>query len=326
MVRADFFDPAQQEKSALVDGFGAVFTDVDLADATAIAYYDAAGKLLLKLAVKPQPGSQGLSFAGAHFPANCVSFVKLTSGTDALGATVYDDPENAENPIDLVVMDDFIFGEPVSESVCGIPSVYTASGADASAITPQVDAYRNALGDLNPFEPTNFPNGRRQIDWDAAPDPVSAPNAFPGDFFNFNAAPRARGIAFDTKGESFQLSANKETNVGVEFNNINDTYADTFRTFSPQRLFTAIGSNEADARFFDPAAQSNPALTTGFGAVFSDVDLANVTALKYYDADNKLVYAQAVPAVSSRGAEPTADPLLRWRQVRHGLRGPRAPD
>ncbi len=296
VVKANFFDPAQQTTPALVDGFGAVFTDVDLDAKTTLSYYDKAGKLLYKQGVPPQAGNEGLSFAGVKFDTSCVSFVQLTNGTAPLGQNVNDDPANG---VDLVVMDDFIYGEPIAETACGTPTIYTAAGENADAIRATVDAYRNALGALNPFEPQNFNGGRRQIDWDGAPDTVSAPNAFPGDFFNFSAAPRARGIAFTTNGDSFQLSATAASNNGVEFANIDANYPATFRTFSPERLFTAIGSHEVDARFFNPANQTDAALTTGFGAVFSDVDLANVTAIRYYDADNKLVYAQAVPAVGS---------------------------
>lgn len=300
VVKADFFNPAELTTPALVDGFGAVFTDVDLDAQTTIAYYDSAGKLLYKQGVQPQAGSEGLSFAGVKFDTSCVSFVKLTNGTTALGENVNDDPDNG---VDLVVMDDFIYGEPIAETVCGIPTIFTDVGTDAAAVEDTVDAYSDALGALNPFEPQNFSGGRRQINWDGAPDAVSAPNAFPGDFFNFNAAPRARGIAFSTNGDSLQLSATADSGAGVEFDNINPAYSTTFNRFSPQRLFSAVGSNEVDARFFDPANQTDAALTTGFGAIFTDVDLANVTALRYYDADNKLVYAQAVPAAANNSQE-----------------------
>ena len=303
VVKANFFNPAAQTTTAKVNGFGAVFSDVDLDAKTTIAYFDAAGNLLYKQGVQAMPGNEGLSFAGLKFDSPCVSSVELTSGTAALGPAVDDDPDNG---VDLVVMDDFIFGEPVTTTLCGTPQVFTAAGIDAAAITAEIDAYRAALGELNPFEAKNFADGRRQINWDAAPDAVSASNAFPGDFFNFNAAPRARGIEFappeSATGSSLQLSATGEAGVGVNFANIDPSYAETFRAFSPERLFTAVGSNVIDARFFDPANQSEATVTNGFGAIFSDVDLANVTALKYYDAYDKLVYAQSVPAVGG-GAE-----------------------
>lgn len=302
-VEANFFNPANRSEAALTDGFGAVFTDVDLEGKTTIRYYDVDGKLLYTQGIEPQAGDEGLSFAGLKFSSNCVSFVTLTNGTDSLGADVYDDPDNADNPVDLVVMDDFIFGEPSSENACGVPEIYTTAGDDAVDIEATVEEYRAALGDLNPFEPTNFEDGRRQINWDAAPDAISAPNEFPFDFFNFNASPRARGIEFKTNGEGFQLSATKASGEGIEFANINKNGPAYFDTFSAERLFTPIGSNEVDAFFFDPANQSESALTTGFGAVFTDVDLENVTGIRYYDVNNRLVYAQAVPNVAGYSQE-----------------------
>ncbi len=299
VVKADFFNPAAQSTPAQVNGFGAVFSDVDLDAKTTIAYFDAAGNLLYKQGVQAQPGNEGLSFAGVKFDSPCVSFVELTSGTAPLGPDVNDDPDNG---VDLVVMDDFIFGEPVTATLCGTPEVFTGAGVDAAAITAEVDAYRAALGELNPFEAENFTGGRRQINWDAAPDAIAATNAFPGDFFNFDAAPRARGIEFAAAEAgldgALQLSATAESGVGVNFANIDPSYAETFSPFSPERLFTAIDSNVIDARFFDPANQTEATVTAGFGAIFSDVDLANVTALKYYDAEDNLVYAQSVSAVS----------------------------
>ncbi len=168
-------------------------------------------------------------------------------------------------------------------------TTFTASGSSPSAIQGTVDGFRNALGNLNAPEPVLNAGGRRQINWDAAPDGVSAPNPFAGDFFNFNASPRARGIEFTTPGNGFQLSATAASGEGVEFDNINNTYSDRFGTFSPERLFTPLGSNVTDVFFFNPADQTTPALTRGFGAVFTDVDLPDTSRLEFYDANDQLI-------------------------------------
>jgi len=168
-------------------------------------------------------------------------------------------------------------------------TTFTATGTDAASIQGTVDNFRSTLGTLNPFTPVNFIGGRRQIDWDAAPGFVSAPNAFPGDFFNFNASPRARGIAFTTPGDGFQLSATQASGEGIEFDNINPSYSDLFDTFSAERLFTPIGSNITDVSFFDPSDQTTPATTNGFGAVFTDVDFLNFSRIEYFDADGGLL-------------------------------------
>lgn len=168
-------------------------------------------------------------------------------------------------------------------------NVFSDSGASATDISDTVDAFRDALGDLNPFVPESFDSGRRQINWDAAPDFISAPNEFPGDFFNFGANPRARGIEFSTEGSGFQLSATAASGQGTDFTNLNSAYDSLFEAFSPERLFTPIGSNITDVHFFDPSDQTTGATTHGFGVVFSDVDYANTTSIELFDVqDNSL--------------------------------------
>lgn len=176
-------------------------------------------------------------------------------------------------------------------------TTFTDTGADAADIQATVDNFRNALGTLNPFTAENFVGGRRQIDWDAAPDFVSAPNDFPGDFFNFNVSPRARGIEFTTPGTGFQLSATAASGEGIEFDNIDPSYSSLFDTFSAERLFTPIGSTITEVSFFDPADQSTPTVTNGFGAVFTDIDLEGGSFIQVFDANDNLIET-LIPGVS----------------------------
>ena len=181
--------------------------------------------------------------------------------------------------------------------------VRSGSSADAAGLQSTVDDFRNDLGALNANEPGTVGSGRRQSIWDAAPDAVSAPNPFAGDFFNFNASPRARGVEFTTPGTGFQLSATQSSGEGVRFSNIEGSYDDIFSTFSPERLFTAIGSNITEVNFFIPGTNI-PATTTGFGAVFTDVDMYGSTFIEYYDA------AGALLGSWNAEAGPTADGSL----------------
>ena len=174
-------------------------------------------------------------------------------------------------------------------------TVFSDSGADAASITDTVDSFRDALGDLNAPEPVNNADGRRQINWDAAPDAVSAPNSFPGDFFNFNVAPRARGIEFATPGSDLQLSATAASGQGTDFSNINPQYADVFEAFSPERLFTPIGSNIVDVTFYDPANNDQPAYVDGLGVVFSDVDFVDVSRMDFYGPSDSFLGSYNVP-------------------------------
>ncbi len=92
---------------ALTNGFGAVFTDVDDAT-TSIEFFHAADQSLAKFFAPSVSGDEPLSFLGALFnEGSVVSRVRITSGKQVLAPGII-------SP-DLVVMDDFIYGEPVPE-------------------------------------------------------------------------------------------------------------------------------------------------------------------------------------------------------------------
>ena len=170
---------------------------------------------------------------------------------------------------------------------------FSASGPNAADIQPTVDSFRAALGALNPNVAGSVGSGRREINWDGVPDALSAPNNLPANFFNLNSP---RGVVFSTPGTGFQVSANSGV-APVEFGNINALYPSLFKTFSAQRLFTALGSNIIDVNFFIPGA-TTPAFTTGFGAVFSDVDLANTTSIQFFNLANALIGTVFAPSFS----------------------------
>jgi hypothetical protein len=175
----------------------------------------------------------------------------------------------------------------------GAPIVFSASGANAASIQPAVDAFRASLGPINPNLAGSFASGRREINWDGVPDAFSAPNALPANFFNANSP---RGVVFSTPGTGFQVSANGVV-APIEFGNIDVNYSNLFATFSAQRLFTALGSNVVDVDFFVPGS-ATPALTNGFGVVFTDVDLASVTGIEYFDALDQSLGTYFTPAVT----------------------------
>ncbi|MGH8899092.1 MAG: hypothetical protein ACRDZ4_19225 [Egibacteraceae bacterium] len=173
-------------------------------------------------------------------------------------------------------------------------NVQQAAGTSARAIQSAVDAYRDDLGTLNPNQPGSFGSGRREINWDGVPDNFAAPNPFPADFFNTRSP---RGVVFSTPGAGFQVSANAGV-APIEFDNINPTYSGLFTTFSPQRLFTALGSTVTEVLFFVPGS-STPATTSGFGSVFTDVDRPETT-IEYFDARGRRLAEFDVPASPGR--------------------------
>ncbi len=172
-------------------------------------------------------------------------------------------------------------------------TVFSASGPDPASIQPSVDSFRTSLGTLNPNVAGSFDSGRREINWDGVPDGFSAPNNLPPNFFNVNSP---RGVVFSTPGTGFQVSSTAASGTPVEFGNIDPSYTQTFETFSAQRLFTALGSNIVDVNFFIPGSTTQ-AFTNGFGAVFTDVDVANATTLSFFGLGDAFLGTWAVPNV-----------------------------
>jgi hypothetical protein len=117
ITEVDFFVPGGGNMPATVTGFGAVFTDVDQPDgsgpgkrgnrgaSTMMDYFDHDGKLIFSSFVPASPGNGSLSFFGIVFEDARIARVRITAGDTAPGPN--DDAKN-----DIVVMDDFIYGEP----------------------------------------------------------------------------------------------------------------------------------------------------------------------------------------------------------------------
>jgi hypothetical protein len=143
------------------------------------------------------------------------------------------------------------------------------SGAGLAAATTARDQFRADIGG-GTVAGTNgsFGGVRREINWDGVPDAFAAPNTLPATFFNVNSP---RGVVFSTLGTGFQVSATASSGTPVRFGNIDPSYPAAFVAFSPERLFTPLGSTEMNIHFFIPGTNT-PATVSGFGAMFSDVD------------------------------------------------------
>jgi hypothetical protein len=119
ITEALFFIPGSNgTMPATVTGFGAVFTDVDQPDgsgpgkkrgnrgaSTLVEYFGADGKVLFSSFVPASPGDASLSFFGIVFDDALIARVRITTGDTAPG------PDDDQNQ-DIVMMDDFIYGEP----------------------------------------------------------------------------------------------------------------------------------------------------------------------------------------------------------------------
>lgn len=175
-------------------------------------------------------------------------------------------------------------------SALAAPVVFSSAGADAAAIQATVDAYRAALGG-----PVNAPNtgpfrtGRREINWDAVPDTFASPNLLPANFFNNNSK---RGCVLSSSNSNRFLVSQRDTVAGFvpNFGDIDPSYANTFRTFSPQRLFAAQGLAEYDVTFAVPVTPGQSATVSGFGVVFTDVDLPRTSGIICFDAQGSVIF------------------------------------
>jgi hypothetical protein len=199
------------------------------------------------------------------------------------------------------------------------PTVFQAAGLTRESIQGPVDAFRAALGapdNLN--NPGPLEEGRREINWDGGgnnfttTDPVTP----------FNVFLNTRGSQFTTPGEGLSQAPpaadpDQFPPGGLAGLFANPTYGDIFSTFSPERLFTPVGSNITEALFFIPGTDgAEPATVSGFGAVFTDVDepdglgplflLGNPfgasTRLDYFDVHGKLIFSSFVPASPGDGS------------------------
>src|SRR6266851_979072 len=193
------------------------------------------------------------------------------------------------------------------------PSVFQTAGPDVASIQSSVDAFRAALGNTNNGNaPGPLATGRREINWDGGgannttTDPVTA----------FNVFLNTRGGQFTTPGIGLSQappSGGPQGGLAGLFNN--PTYGTIFKTFSPLRLFTPVGSNITDALFFQPGSTGNtPATVSGFGAVFTDVDQPDgsgpgekhgnrgaSTLVEFFGADGQLLFSSFVPASPGDG-------------------------
>jgi len=179
-------------------------------------------------------------------------------------------------------------------------TIRSGTGANAAAITTVRDQFRTDLGGGTVAGAGgSFGGLRREINWDGVPAALAAPNNLPANFFNVNSP---RGVVFATPGTGFQVSgATGDSGAGqpaaANFGNIDPSYTTTFQQFSPQRLFTSLGSYIFDVNFF-VAGTNIPATVKGFGLILTDVDVASTTAVQFFDAGNTSMATFLAPALN----------------------------
>ncbi|MCX2477470.1 hypothetical protein OQY15_00110 [Pedobacter sp. MC2016-15] len=162
---------------------------------------------------------------------------------------------------------------------------------EIDAINAKLSAFREIAG--NPVNATlGAKGGRREINWDGVPANLTNVNTFPADFFNPTdpAIPEARkrGLLYTPATAALRVSDNN-------FADIDPSYANEFKAFSPAKLFSASGTVTTDFKFQVPGTNQD-AYVSSFGIIFSDVDDANATIVKVYEGNDLIAEVKATAA------------------------------
>lgn len=185
------------------------------------------------------------------------------------------------------------------------PEVFQAAGPSGNSIQGTANEFRAALGGQNHnSDGPHTDGGRREINWDGGSPANLTTTISPNPFAGFQVT---RGALFTTPdGTGFVQAPPSGLASAAVFNN--PSYATIFAAFSLSRLFSPIGSNVTDIDFFVPGG--GPATTTtGFAAVFTDVDQPDgsgpgekrgnrkaSTLIEYFGVHGELLFSSFVPA------------------------------
>jgi hypothetical protein len=167
--------------------------------------------------------------------------------------------------------------------------VFSAAG-DSAGILTKLNEFRVFAGDpLN-----NVPGatvGRREVNWDGVPATFTNNNNYPFDFFGSSdpvlGNARKRGLITNTN-TAFRLDS-------TDFSELEPSYASQFEPFSKKKLFAPMGSTVTEVTF-KVAGTNTDAFVKGFAVIFSDVDLANITTVEYFNGNKSLGVFKALPA------------------------------
>lgn len=188
---------------ATVNGFGVVFCDVDLANGgnrSLIRVYGADGRQLS--AASASVLDNGLSFVGISFNAGeRIARVVIESGNTALSSTNTD----GANGVDVVAMDDFIYGEPRATQFHS--SDFDGDGTSDTAIfRPSTGSWFILNSGTNTVTAVGFgQNGDIPVDGDFDGDSRADLTVFrpsTGTWFRLNSSNGAfSAIGFGTNGD-----------------------------------------------------------------------------------------------------------------------------
>ena len=196
-----------------------------------------------------------------------------------------------------MIVSDAAASPPVAMTFPGVGGNNTSvTAGTANAAKSNFEA---AIGGAdNGSSTAELSSGFRTINWDGVADVLAEPNLLPADHFNVVSP---RGVVLLTPGTGVAVSASVASGVPY-FSDINAAYLSNFTAFSPARVFSPIDSNIVQVYFYQPGT-SAPASVRGFGAVFKDVELANVTSMRFFGLDGSDLGKYFVPVGTTGQAE-----------------------
>lgn len=168
--------------------------------------------------------------------------------------------------------------------------VITKAAGGAGGIRRTFSAFQGALGGIdNGNNAGPLPSGFRSINWDADVVPFDMP-------FNFFDKTVTRGAVFNAVQREFRVSnPNPPPPVDNRFSSLLPiSVTSQFKTFSPKRLFTPYVKNFVTQTFKVPATNRRGSVS-GFGAVFTDVDIRKATWIEFYTKTGCLLARVNVP-------------------------------
>jgi hypothetical protein len=190
------------------------------------------------------------------------------------------------------------------------PVTFTDFGATAADILDGVNSFRAALGNPDNVNAGPQPGGHREINWDGGGATSGTAAVTP-----FTVFQNTRGATFTTFGSGLTQTPISGGAVDIapgilglqaNLSDLNPTYATAFKTFSPLRLFVPLDSTITEATFSIPGTGGMvPAGVSGFGVVFTDVDLANSAVLQFLDFKGDSLGQFSAPCGSGATCSPT---------------------
>ncbi len=217
------------------------------------------------------------------------------------------------------------------------PQVF--SGTGTADVASAIAAFKAAIGGADNGTAVGAqPTGYRQVTWDDVPDQHADPNQFPGNYYN-TVSPRGLEIS-----ATFVPNATNFLRVSAQAGNATATptlfgLGANFTAFSPQRILiggnTTTGTTLAGLPVgsiipqilmdFRVSGSGTHAAVSGFGAVFTDVNLANVSSLAFYDSNFRPLGTFYVPATTFHNTVTFLGVLFPTNTVAHVIINPGTP-